>query len=103
MAGEGQQESVASVTVAYNEAHVLPRQLDALLTQTRRLQEVIVVDNASTDGVRAMLAERYPQVTVLTMRENLGVGGALAACPAGIAERSTSVDDNARMSALGFI
>ena len=79
MAGEGQQESVASVTVAYNEAHVLPRQLDALLTQTRRLQEVIVVDNASTDGVRAMLAERYPQVTVLTMRENLGVGGALAA------------------------
>lgn len=79
MAREGQQESVASVTVAYNEAHVLPRQLDALFGQTRHLQEIIVVDNASTDGVRAMLAERYPQVTVLTMRENMGVGGALAA------------------------
>ena len=65
--------------MAYNEAHVLPRQMDAILRQTRRLQEIIVVDNGSSDGVRAMLAGRYPQVTVLTLRENLGVGGALAA------------------------
>lgn len=53
--------------------------MDALLGQTRPLQEIIVVDNASPDGTSAMLAERYPQVTVLRMPENLGAAGAWAA------------------------
>jgi GT2 family glycosyltransferase len=43
------------------------------------LQEIIVVDNASTDGTSAMLAEQYPQVTVLKMSENLGAAGAWVA------------------------
>jgi rhamnosyltransferase len=71
--------SVASVTVAYNAAAVLSRQLDALLRQTRPLQEIVVVDNGSTDGTDALLAERYPQVTVLRLPENLGIGAGLAA------------------------
>jgi GT2 family glycosyltransferase len=66
------------MTVAHNEGHVLPRQLEALLRQTRPLDEIIVVDNSSTDGTCALLADRYPQVTVLKMSENLGAAGALA-------------------------
>jgi len=68
--------SVASVTVAYNASRLLPRQLDSLLRQSRPLQEIVVVDNASTDDTLAMLTERYPQVTVLRMSENLGAAGA---------------------------
>jgi rhamnopyranosyl-N-acetylglucosaminyl-diphospho-decaprenol beta-1,3/1,4-galactofuranosyltransferase len=71
--------SVASVTTAFDCKSVLPRQLEALLRQTRKPQEIIVVDNASTDGTAKMIAERFPQVTVLPMAENLGTGGALAA------------------------
>lgn len=71
--------TVASVTVAYNAASLLARQIEALLRQTRPLDEIIVVDNASTDGTVEMLAQRFPQVTVLRMTENLGVGGGLAA------------------------
>jgi len=71
--------SVASVTVAYNDAAGLQRQMDALIRQTQPLREIIVVDNASTDGTRALLAAKYPQVTVLHMAENLGVGGGFAA------------------------
>ena len=71
-------QSIASVTVAYNGAKMLPRQMDALLTQARALQEIVVVDNASTDGTSAMLAGRYPQVTVLRMKENVGAAGAWA-------------------------
>jgi rhamnopyranosyl-N-acetylglucosaminyl-diphospho-decaprenol beta-1,3/1,4-galactofuranosyltransferase len=71
--------SVASVTVAFNDARVLPRQMEALLGQTRPLQEIIVVDNSSTDGTVTLLAKRYPQITVLRMSENAGVGGAAAA------------------------
>jgi GT2 family glycosyltransferase len=71
--------SIASVTVSYNAAKVLPRQMDALLRQTRPLQEIVVVDNASNDGSTAALAKLYSQVTVLQMSENVGAGGALAA------------------------
>jgi GT2 family glycosyltransferase len=71
--------SVASVTVAYNSARVLPRQMEALLRQTRPLQEVVVVDNASVDGTTALLAQRFPQVKVLRMPENLNHSGAWAA------------------------
>jgi rhamnopyranosyl-N-acetylglucosaminyl-diphospho-decaprenol beta-1,3/1,4-galactofuranosyltransferase len=70
--------SIASITVAYNAFEVLPRHIDALLGQIRPLQEVIVVDNASTDGTGAMIAERYPQVTLLQMKENVGAAGAWA-------------------------
>jgi GT2 family glycosyltransferase len=79
MGNSGMNVSIASVTVAYNALRVLPRQLEALSRQTRGLQEIIVVDNASKDGTSAMLAERYPQVTVLKMAENLGMAGAWAA------------------------
>jgi rhamnopyranosyl-N-acetylglucosaminyl-diphospho-decaprenol beta-1,3/1,4-galactofuranosyltransferase len=71
--------SVASVTVASNAAHRLPRQLDALTQQSRKLDEIIVVDNASSDGTADMLAARYPEVTVLSLHENGGVGGGYAA------------------------
>lgn len=62
-----------------NAAHVLHRQMETLMRQTRPLEEIIVVDNASTDGTHALIAERYPQVTLLRMSENLGVGAGLAA------------------------
>lgn len=71
--------SLASVTIAYNAVTVLPRQIDALLRQTRPLREIVVVDNASNDGTAAMVAERYPQVTLLRMSENLGQAGGWSA------------------------
>ena len=71
--------SVASVTTSYNSAQELARHLEALRCQSRALQEIIVVDNASTDNTSAMLASRYPEITVLRMSSNLGTGGALAA------------------------
>lgn len=37
--------------------------------------EIILVDNASTDGTADFVRERYPQVRVLSMPHNLGFGG----------------------------
>lgn len=71
--------SVASVTTAYNAAQFLSRQMEALVRQTRPPQEIVVVDNGSTDGTAKLLAERYPQVTVLRLQANAGAAGAWAA------------------------
>jgi rhamnopyranosyl-N-acetylglucosaminyl-diphospho-decaprenol beta-1,3/1,4-galactofuranosyltransferase len=70
--------SIASVTTARNAKNRLPRQLDALARQSFPLQEVVVVDDQSGDGTGAMLAERYPEVTVIRTAENLGAAGAWA-------------------------
>jgi len=71
--------SIASVTTAYNAARVLPRHLQALTQQTRSLQEIVVVDNASSDNTDKLLAEQYPEVTVFRLPENLGAAGAWSA------------------------
>ena len=71
--------SIASVTLAYNAEQLLPRQLEALLRQTRRLNEIIVVNNGSSDGTLKMLSARYPQVKVLDRPTNVGAGGGYAA------------------------
>jgi GT2 family glycosyltransferase len=71
--------SIASVTTAYNSVQELVLHIEALLRQERPLQEIIVVDNASTDETSSLVAARYPHVTLLRMAENRGTGGALAA------------------------
>lgn len=65
----------------WNGAHHLPTCLDALRAQTCGEFEIIVVDNASTDGSSELLAASYPEVHVLVLPENRGFTGA---CNAGI-------------------
>ncbi len=54
--------------------------LDSLRRQTMQDFEVIVVDNASSDGSVAALAREYPEVRVLALPTN---GGYTAGCNAG--------------------
>jgi GT2 family glycosyltransferase len=75
----GMAASVASITVTYNGIDVLERHIDALLQQRVPLQEIIMVDNASTDQTSSLIGARYPQITILRMTNNMGVGGALNA------------------------
>lgn len=53
----------------------LPACLDSLRAQTYPQLEVIVVDNGSTDGSQALVAERYPVVRLLALGRNLGLTG----------------------------
>ncbi len=65
----------------WNGARWLSPCLDALRAQTDRDHEVIVVDNASMDESRALLAERYPEARVVALAHNQGFTGA---CNAGL-------------------
>lgn len=68
----------AAVVVSYNRRAALRRALEALLGQTRPLDAVIVVDNASTDGAAELVAAEFPQVLLYRLPENLGGAGGFA-------------------------
>jgi GT2 family glycosyltransferase len=74
--------AISLVIPNYNGAHLLPTCLDAVGRQTRPANEVIVVDDASTDASLALLRDRYPSVHVLALNRN---GGFAQAANAGIA------------------
>lgn len=72
---------ISVVIPNWNGAHLLPTCLDSLRRQTLAGREVIVVDNASTDGSRDLMAREYPDVRLLLLPSNRGFAGA---CNAGI-------------------
>ncbi len=70
--------SVAAVVVTYNRKDFLAALLPTLLAQTRPLDAIYVVDNASTDGTEQFLKEEYhdqPVVHVLRLDTNSGGSG----------------------------
>jgi GT2 family glycosyltransferase len=69
---------VSVVVVNYNGRQHLARCLEALLSHSYPAQQLLIVDNASTDGSRALLEEvegHHPDVTVLWSDRNLGYAG----------------------------
>ncbi|NTW38583.1 MAG: glycosyltransferase family 2 protein [Cellulomonadaceae bacterium] len=70
--------SVRVVVVTWQGAHLLPSCLESLRAQTVHALEIVVVDNASTDGTQALLAARFPDVRVIRSQRNLGFAGGVA-------------------------
>jgi GT2 family glycosyltransferase len=66
---------VSVIVINWNGAHHLPPCLDSLQAQTYPRVEVLVVDNASTDGSQALVREQYPWVKLVALPENLGFTG----------------------------
>jgi GT2 family glycosyltransferase len=76
---------ISLILVTYNSAKLLPAFFAALATTRVANYEVLVVDNASSDGTPQLVAERYSQARLLANAENGGFGracnqGARAAC-----------------------
>ena len=68
---------VSVIIPNWNGASHLPTCLDALRRQTYAPIEVIVVDNASTDESRGLLAADYPEAQVVALPTNQGFAGAV--------------------------
>jgi GT2 family glycosyltransferase len=75
-AGPSGPEAVAVVVVTHNRADLLGRCLDGLAVSTRRPDAVYVVDNASTDHTRELLAGRDDDLPLRVLRSEANLGGA---------------------------
>lgn len=62
------------VVVSYNSAGILGSCLEALLRE--EVDDVVVVDNASSDGTAELVASRFPEFRLLQMGRNAGFGTA---------------------------
>src|SRR5262249_1723097 len=68
----------ASIVIPnWNGRDLLEKYLPSILAAAEQVPgtEVIVVDDASTDGSPQLVLERFPQVRLIAMDENLGFGG----------------------------
>ena len=66
---------VAVVILNYNGKELAERCVRSVLASVYPGIEIILVDNASTDGSAAYLRERFPGLLILECRENLGIAG----------------------------
>lgn len=70
--------SVAAVVVSFNRLDYLKKCLTALEEQTTPLDEIIVVENGSTDGSADYVRRSHPGVTLFETGKNLGGAGGFA-------------------------
>jgi GT2 family glycosyltransferase len=66
------QPDVSIVIVTYNSAEYIGNCIASILSQTKRSCEIIVVDNASTDGTLERIKEKYPSVLLISNAGNAG-------------------------------
>ena len=71
------ERTVSVIIASYNTRDILPYCLESVYEETREMAfEVIVADNASTDGSVRMLEDRFPKVIPIENRENRGIAAA---------------------------
>jgi GT2 family glycosyltransferase len=66
---------VCAIVLTFDRWPLLEACLLALRAQSRPPDEVLVVDNASTDDTAALVRERFPEVLLRTLPENGGAAG----------------------------
>ena len=68
-------KAVSVIIPTFNREHCLMRALNSALAQSYPIQEIIVVDDGSTDATEKLIQESYPSV-IYIKQENHGVSAA---------------------------
>jgi len=61
--------------LSYNRRYELRNTLTKVFEQNYKKIEVIVVDNASSDGSPVMIKEEFPSVKLIQLKKNIGIAG----------------------------
>jgi glycosyltransferase involved in cell wall biosynthesis len=66
---------ISVIIPSFNRAHTLPRAIDSVIHQTKPADEIIIVDDGSTDDTQLLIQQRYPMIKYLH-QDNQGVSSA---------------------------
>lgn len=69
---------VICIVVTFNRKKLLKRCIDSLLSQTKKIDKILIVDNASTDGTIEFINENYSSnrnIEILQLVRNIGGAG----------------------------
>jgi GT2 family glycosyltransferase len=80
MAHSAGRPRVTAAVLTFNGRALLEVVLASLAAQTGEAFETVVLDNGSHDGSVAWLRERWPEVGVVALAQNVGVAAALNRC-----------------------
>ena len=69
------EKSVSVVTLTWNRRDDVAECLASVRAQTPAPAEIIVVDNAGTDGTAEMVERGFPEATVVHLTRNIGIAG----------------------------
>ena len=72
MVKRGDQAFTTVIVVNWNAKGLLEKCLASLVSQLEQPDEVLVVDNGSTDGSTDLVRRRYPRVQMLALADNVG-------------------------------
>ena len=68
---------ISAVVYTYNRKELLVKCLEGLLSQTYPIDEIIVVDDVSTDGTEKILKEKFLNITYIRLSRESGGAGAI--------------------------
>lgn len=63
---------ISVVIPSFNQAEFIAEAIDSILNQTHPVDEILVVDDASTDNTRQIIRNQYPSVRLLINKTNQG-------------------------------
>ena len=66
------QNSISVIIPVYNRYNLIDRAIKSVLQQTRPPDEIIVIDDGSTDGTDMIIKKNYPDI-ILLQQKNRGV------------------------------
>src|SRR4051812_38446848 len=75
-ASEGEPMKVSAIIPTFNRRKYVGRAVDSALSQTIPVEELIVVDDGSSDGTADMLEHTYGESVRVIREQNSGVAGA---------------------------
>ena len=94
-------KKVSAVIVTFNNDVVLKELIGDLLSQTCLPDEIIVIDNASTDDTFQIISDNFPRVGYISLSENEGsAGGYYEGIKAAVENKSDliwTLDDDVRV------
>jgi hypothetical protein len=80
---------IAVIILNHNTHQMTSDCISSLLAMDAKSYEVVVVDNGSSDGSAQRLARKFPQITVILRKRNLGFAGQIQGVKTTIGDRNS--------------